>query len=843
LKWSPVRNSHISSSSSSGQDSAHRDKQHQVESLSTLIGQVVETEYEGQLQKGIVRTIKRGGWLNIQLGSIQQQQQEQLQHQHSHLFQGQFIHKRFKDITLIPPLPTSTFTSLDTNNDSSSSINDDSTQKMHQTQKTHTADTHTQVETNLLPFTIPPPTVIHLDPLILQSSSYNSNTSSSYPSQDIPQNKHDQHSYIQQATYFASFRKWIVFSDLHCSITTLSTCTQVLELLFQHAKQRHAGILFLGDFWHHRQTIRIDCLNTILHTFRTIFDKQNVPMIMIPGNHDQVTLQGYEHGLTPLQNAYFIQPTPRTTTTTTTTAFTMTNQDTVTIPSPPPSTITLLPGILIFTHPTIFKKAMFIPHIRDIATVQSILLSIHPPPSSPHLQEKEGKEEMITPTQPVSTDCTSIFRNHNSTIHECTCNICMTKNRVPKESSSTSTMVESILCHADVTGAFMNDAIISTGGIAPSYFPPYIPIYSGHFHKPQHIKKNNISIRYVGSPYQVSLSEAGERKSLLVLDSDQGWTCIEEIPLDIGKKHFKCSTVEEFLTLASITLQNRKIPNDIMSTSDKSLDHTTDKSLPINEEQGKEDSMDIIQSGDRVVITVQSDDMDELKWSDKTKSSKVDETWTRDETLSTVTRTENLDRPISKLQQFEHTIKILRSMGISVEVREIKLLPNYPMVNLASIKDPFQQNTMISPKDQAGESSSSSSSSWFSLEELSPMATLSTFLYHEVERGAMTNQTASTLLDAGKALLDQDIDKATGDSNSQTLSSTHGPTHLCLESVTIQGFGPFKDSVTYPLMNRGLVLLRGSNKDGRESFDRYGFYRFSPLNSDSLHFSGSIDQY
>jgi len=149
---------------------------------------------------------------------------------------------------------------------------------------------------------------------------------------------------------------------------------------------------------------------------------------------------------------------------------------------------------------------------------------------------------------------------------------------------------------------------------------------------------------------------------------------IEEINLLLLEKHFKCSTVEEFLTLASITLHNRKIPNEIMSTYDNSLDHNTDKSLPSHGNQGKEDSMDIIQPGDLVVITVQSDEMDYLKWSDKTKSSEVDETWTKDETLSTVTRTENLDRPISKLQQFEQTIKTLQVYGYICRGKRSKII-------------------------------------------------------------------------------------------------------------------------------------------------------------------------
>ena len=62
--------------------------------------------------------------------------------------------------------------------------------------------------------------------------------------------------------------------------------------------------------------------------------------------------------------------------------------------------------------------------------------------------------------------------------------------------------------YADVTGAYMNDLIRSTGGVAPAYFPPDIPIYSGHFHKPHMVEQPKaapgVKIRYVGSPYETS---------------------------------------------------------------------------------------------------------------------------------------------------------------------------------------------------------------------------------------------------------------------------------------------------------------------------------------------------
>jgi hypothetical protein len=63
-----------------------------------------------------------------------------------------------------------------------------------------------------------------------------------------------------------------------------------------------------------------------------------------------------------------------------------------------------------------------------------------------------------------------------------------------KQSSSRSD-ISMIFCHADVQGAWMNDGIQSRDGIDVSMFPPNLPIYSGHFHKPHTIEKNSRILR------------------------------------------------------------------------------------------------------------------------------------------------------------------------------------------------------------------------------------------------------------------------------------------------------------------------------------------------------------
>eukprot|EP00775_Hariotina_reticulata_P008697 gene8697-8878_t len=59
-----------------------------------------------------------------------------------------------------------------------------------------------------------------------------------------------------------------------------------------------------------------------------------------------------------------------------------------------------------------------------------------------------------------------------------------------------------------------------------------IPVYLGHYHFPHTV--NNTSITYIGSPYQVSFSEAGQQKRLLLLDDH--WKMSGQVPLDIGRR-------------------------------------------------------------------------------------------------------------------------------------------------------------------------------------------------------------------------------------------------------------------------------------------------------------------
>ena len=444
---------------------------------------------------------------------------------------------------------------------------------------------------------------------------------------------------IQQAAHHATYKKWVVFTDLHCSPTTLDTCLEVLHIVHETAMKQteKCGILFLGDFWHHRGTLRVDCLNKILNEFRS----WQVPMIMIPGNHDQVTLGGQNHGLTSLENSYRVV-------------------------GPGGDDV---PGPLILSHPAIFQNALFVPHVRDMDIMKSIVQS----------------------------------------------------NKA-KESSA-------LFVHTEVKGALMNDMIVSTNGISPSVFPPQKNIYSGHFHKPHFVETSSSSsssstIEYIGSPYQVSLSEAQQEKQLVVLDADLGWRCEQRIPICVGRCHFKSSSLKELQQYRLIT------------------GHEEDESANV----AAADGTIRVKKGDRIVMNIPKKEQRGL-------------VVTSDDTA------------------LKSQIQLLRDQGVVVEVREV-----------SSNNDNLSSPTML-PND--------------SVEDMSPVSTWRAYLKDAEIRNEFANENDhDSLLEIGLKILEE-IESTGGVQN-------RGVQHdLRLTSTSATGFGPFEDAITYPLENRGLVLLRG----------------------------------
>jgi DNA repair protein SbcD/Mre11 len=75
----------------------------------------------------------------------------------------------------------------------------------------------------------------------------------------------------------------------------------------------------------------------------------------------------------------------------------------------------------------------------------------------------------------------------------------------------------------------------------------------GHIHRPQAITRGGVTARYAGSPLQLDFGEAGEDKSVVVVDADPGRPVkVELMPLRAGRRlHEFNGTLEELRTQAS----------------------------------------------------------------------------------------------------------------------------------------------------------------------------------------------------------------------------------------------------------------------------------------------------
>jgi len=118
--------------------------------------------------------------------------------------------------------------------------------------------------------------------------------------------------------------------------------------------------------------------------------------------------------------------------------------------------------------------------------------------------------------------------------------------------------IDVIFGHFDIVGFKMSKTQVSTEGVSVGDFPAGIPVYSGHYHTPQ----IHGSIRYLGSPYQLTLSEAEDKKALVVIGHAE---VNELIPIDIGARQYKWTPSE------LLTRSHELRPDDRVSIVDDGL--------------------------------------------------------------------------------------------------------------------------------------------------------------------------------------------------------------------------------------------------------------------------------
>ena len=126
-----------------------------------------------------------------------------------------------------------------------------------------------------------------------------------------------------------------------------------------------------------------------------------------------------------------------------------------------------------------------------------------------------------------------------------------------------------LLAHQFVTGAERSDSEENVGGldnVDASVFDGFDYVALGHIHKPQNVAKDaagNARVRYSGTPLKYSLSEAGHKKSLTVVElagkSADGLAGIEVREIPLTPKHDVREIKGTFAELVSPEFQREQL--------------------------------------------------------------------------------------------------------------------------------------------------------------------------------------------------------------------------------------------------------------------------------------------
>lgn len=88
--------------------------------------------------------------------------------------------------------------------------------------------------------------------------------------------------------------------------------------------------------------------------------------------------------------------------------------------------------------------------------------------------------------------------------------------------------------HFDISGFYMMRNVVNQGGMPANTFSKFKRTFSGHFHIPS--ESNNII--YVGTPYELSWADYGDKKRIMILDTCSNKLEVIENPFSIFEKIF-----------------------------------------------------------------------------------------------------------------------------------------------------------------------------------------------------------------------------------------------------------------------------------------------------------------
>ncbi|GBF93021.1 hypothetical protein Rsub_05632 [Raphidocelis subcapitata] len=423
---------------------------------------------------------------------------------------------------------------------------------------------------------------------------------------------------------FAGVTGWVAFSDLHVSHRTLEVSLEVLRRVASEAGARGAGVLFLGDFWDRRGDLPVGPLNEVIREMRS----WEAPVLMLPGNHDQVDLAGRNHALTPLAAA--------------------------------------CRAAHVFSEPTLWAGALWLPYRREESQLRAALAAA-------------------------------------------------------AAAAAAAAPPRAVFAHADVLAARVNAAHQAASGLPAGVFPRDVPVYMGHYHLPQTVPGTRIT--YIGSPYQVSRSEAGQSKRLLLLSPD--WQQSGEVALDLGPRHYT------FLTPAAAAVAGAEAGEPAAAASPLAAAAAAAAAPAVAEPAAVRALLGggALRAGDRVRVSLAAGE------------------------------------------------------GGADELGELKRAAQAAGVDLEVVMRPPARAARIEAAEQ-----------------LSMRQLLGAYAAATGMRGEVLQAAEGVLQDLGASA-----------------AAPPPSVRLDFEGLEVEGFGPFRDLVSYPLASRGLVAVTGRNDDDESS--------------------------
>ena len=340
-----------------------------------------------------------------------------------------------------------------------------------------------------------------------------------------------------------------------------------------------------------------------------------------------------------------------------------------------------------------------------------------------------------------------------------------------------------VFCHADVIGAAVNESHQSALGLAPSAFGAagghVRGVYSGHYHKPQAIDADpggaHPRIEYIGSPYQLTFAEEGQDKRMLLFESiwPEPGAAGDSSGTNGGVEWRRVGELPLDIGPRHFSVEARDAlaALDDCAVKDRDGADCATSSEAVLGVVGRATHATALREGRSVHATPRA----------PREGDRVRMTLESEGSLS-----------VAESDATQEMVDALRAAGVAVDV----------------VRKPETRAERIEGAAR-----------------MAPTALLRAY----AECNSDTKMSLSpNALSEGLALLESLAQEGVGEAE-------RPPTHVRFSSVTVEGFGPFANEVTYPLENRGVRMVTGSNRDGEAGVQAGGLTSSSSNGGTSAH--------